>query len=285
MSNLNAAAERIGGAESTTGVRYDFVDEAGDATLFAGRGKLNVGTEGCSNYFMLGKLDIDEPERLANELTELRAELLADPYFRGVPSLQPERRRTAIAFHAKDDPAEVRHQVFKLLLRHQVRFFAVVRDKRVIADKVLEHNQRQPKYRYHPNQLYDRCVSQLFKERLHQEAGYTIHFARRGASDRTEALEKALEAARNEFRQRWGIVGTAPIEIIPSNSRDVAGLQAVDYFLWALQRFYERGEDRFVRLIWPQTKLVLDVDDTRTAPYGVYYTQSNPLTLEARAKK
>ena len=149
----NAAAERIDGAESTTGVRYDFVDEAGDATLFAGRGKRIVGTEGCSNDFMLGKLDIDEPERLANELTELRAELLADPYFRGVPSLQPERRRTAIAFHAKDDPAEVRHQVFKLLLRHQVRFFAVVRDKRVIADKVLEHNQRQPKYRDQPNQL------------------------------------------------------------------------------------------------------------------------------------
>ena len=80
-------------------------------------------------------------------------------------------------------------------------------------------------------------------------------------------------------------MGTAPIEIIPSHSQDVAGLQAVDYFLWALQRFYERGEDRFVRLIWPQTKLVLDVDDTRMAPYGVDYTQSNPLTLEARAKK
>ena len=59
----------------------------------------------------------------------------------------------------------------------------------------------------------------------------------------------------------------------------------MDYFLWALQRFYERGEDRFVKLIWPQTKLVLDVDDNRTARYGVYYTQSKPLTLDTRAKK
>ena len=272
-------------ATANRGVRYYFVDEAGDPTLFASRGKLIVGNEGCSNYFILGKLDIDEPERLAKEFTELRSELLADPYFRGVPSMQPARCRTALSFHAKDDPAEVRHQVFKLLLRHQVRFFAVVRDKRVIAEKVLEHNKQQPKYRYHPNQLYDRCVSQLFKERLHQDAGYTIHFARRGKSDRTEALEKALEAARNEFRKRWGIAGTAPIEIVPSNPPDVAGLQAVDYFLWALQRFYERGEDRFVNLIWPQTKLVLDVDDTRSTPYGVYYTQSKPLTLDARAKK
>jgi len=117
-------------------------------------------------------------------------------------------------------------------------------------------------------------------------AGYTIYFARRGQSDRTEALEKALEAARNEFRNGEGIAGTAPIEIIPSSPRDVVGLQVVDYFLWAFQRSYERGEDRFVNLIWPQTELVLDVDDTRTAADGVNYTRSNPLTLTAaRAKK
>jgi hypothetical protein len=44
-------------------------------------------------------------------------------------------------------------------------------------------------------------------------------------------------------------------------------------------------EDRFLNLIWPQTKLIIDVDDTRDKPYGAYYTQANPLTLAARAKK
>jgi hypothetical protein len=34
-----------------------------------------------------------------------------------------------------------------------------------------------------------------------------------------------------------------------------------------------------------QAKLVYDMDDTRTAPHGVYYTPDNPLTLAARAKK
>ncbi len=272
-------------APANSGVRYYYVDEAGDPTLFGSRGKRLVGTEGCSTFFILGKLDISEPEKLASELTQLRERLLADPYFQGVPSMQADRRKTAVAFHAKDDLPEVRREVFSLLLKHDVQFYAVVRDKRVITDRVLEHNKKQPKYRYHPNQLYDRCVSQLFKERLHKDAGYTIHFARRGKSDRTEALEKALMAARNDFRKRWGISSIAPIEIVPSSPVEVVGLQAIDYFLWALQRFYEKDEDRFLNLIWPKTKLVIDVDDTRSTPYGVYYTQSKSLTLLNRAKK
>ncbi len=274
-----------GAAPANPGVRYYYVDEAGDPTLFGSRGKRLVGTEGCSTYFILGKLHIAEPDKLAAELTQLRKRLLADPYFQGVPSMQPDQRKTALAFHAKDDLPEIRREVFSLLLNHNVQFFAVVRDKRVITDVVLEHNKKQPQYRYHPNQLYDRCVSQLFKDRLHKDAGYTIHFARRGQSDRTEALEKALEAARANFRRQWGITGTAPIEIVPSGPAEVVGLQAVDYFLWALQRFYEKGEDRFLNLIWPKTKLVIDVDDTRAAAYGVYYTQTKPLNLSTRAKK
>ena len=53
----------------------------------------------------------------------------------------------------------------------------------------------------------------------------------------------------------------------------------------ALQRFYERSEERFLNLLWPQVGLIHDVDDTRATAYGVYYSQSKQLTLEARAKK
>ena len=94
-----------------------------------------------------------------------------------------------------------------------------------------------------------------------------------------------MTAARNDFRKRWGITGTAPIEIVPSSPAEVVGLQAVDYFLWALQRFYEKDEDRFLNLIWPKTKLVIDVDDTRSTAYGVYYTQTKPLNISTRTKK
>ncbi len=55
----------------------------------------------------------------------------------------------------------------------------------------------------------------------------------------------------------------------------------MDYFLWSLQRFYERGEDRFLGLLWPQFRLVMDVDDKREADYGAYYSQEKPLARAA----
>ncbi len=96
-------------------IRHYFVDEAGDATLFDRHGRIIVGTEGCSRYFILGLLNNPQPDRLGRDLEELRASLLSDPYFAKVPSMQPEAKKTALAFHAKDDVPEVRREVFHLL--------------------------------------------------------------------------------------------------------------------------------------------------------------------------
>lgn len=271
--------------ESESTDRYYFVDEAGDPVLFNRKKKIVVGTEGCSKFFILGLLDIVDPEQFGNDLSELRAQLLADPYLAKIPSMQPERKKTASAFHAKDDVAEVRREVFKLLMSHQMRFFAVVRDKHQVVAYVRQRNERSVRYRYNPNELYDSLVSRLFKDRLHKDDGYHIRFARRGASDRTAALSRALEKARRNFAKKWGITSDAPIRVAATSPKNCAGLQAVDYFLWALQRFYERGEDRYLEYVWPSVSLVHDVDDTRTAKYGIYYTQRNPLTKEARAKE
>ena len=71
------------------------------------------------------------------------------------------------------------------------------------------------------------------------------------------------------------------MEVIPCLPKECAGIQAVDYFLWALQRLYEKQEDRYLNLLWPSVHLVHDVDDTREAEYGKYYTQKKPLTLAA----
>jgi hypothetical protein len=267
--------------ERSPSIRHYFVDEAGDSTLFNRRGRIIVGTEGCSRFFILGLADIPDPVTLGREMEALRARLLADPYFEGVPSMQPQARKTALAFHAKDDLPEVRREVFSLLLRHQMHFFAVVRDKLKVVEYVRQRNEREPSYRYNPNELYDYLVRRLFRDRLHKDDEYEIFFAKRGKSDRTKALLEALQAARNRFSQRWGIVSEAPIHVFPTAPPKCPGLQAADYFLWAQQRLYERHEERFVALLWPLVSLVHDVDDTREARYGVYYTNKKPLTLAA----
>jgi hypothetical protein len=265
-------------------VIHYFVDEAGNPTLFDARGKILVGTEGCSSYFMLGKVDVGDPERLASELDALRARLLADPYFKGVPSMRADGRKTAVAFHAKDDVPEVRREVFSLLIRHELRFYAVVRDKQQVLAYVRQQNERDAAYRYNENELYDSLVRHLFKRRFYQADHFRIWFARRGRSDRNKALREAMEQARADFEVDIGVTSRATVEIIPSSPKFCAGLQAVDYFLWALQRFYERGEDRYLNLVWPKTVVVHDMDDTREALHGVFYNKNKPLTLESRKK-
>ena len=183
-------------------VIHYFVDEAGNPTLFDAKGKILVGTEGCSSYFMLGKVDIDEPELMARELEELRARLLADPYFKGVPSMQAAERKTALAFHAKDDVVEVRREVFSLLMRHEVRFYAVVRDKQKVLAFVRQQNERDPTYRYNENELYDSLIRHLFKRRFYQADHFRIWFARRGRSDRNKALTAAIEQAQGGLSTR-----------------------------------------------------------------------------------
>ncbi len=261
--------------------RFYYVDEAGDGTLFDANGRVIIGNEGCSNFFLLGLLDVLEPALLAREMEELRAHLLADPYFRGVPSMQAEGRKTAIAFHAKDDLPEVRREVLGLLGRHRMRFFAVVRDKRKVTLEVQERNRRDPSYRYRPDDLYDSMVTRLCKTLLHKYDEYDFYFARRGRRDRTEALYRALARSSEAFRRRWHIEANGPIHVHCASLHECVPLQAVDYFLWALQRLYERRDDRYVQLLWPAFELVKDVDDTREKPYGAYYEQKRPLTAAA----
>ena len=68
-----------------------------------------------------------------------------------------------------------------------------------------------------------------------------------------------------------------------------AGLQACDYLLWALQRFYERNEERFLHAMWPKFARVLDLDapapKTRRKAVlgGVEFNEKHPLTLASRA--
>lgn len=271
--------------EMTSDIRHYFVDEHGDGTLFNAKGREIVGSDGCSSHFALGVLDVPDPEALSAGLEELRRSILSRPMFRGVESLKPERRKTALAFHAKDDIPEVRMLVFEFLASQDVRFQAVIRCKRAIVDQVRNWNQQSTRYHYHPNRLYDEMVKRLFKNRLHQAASYRICFATRGSKDRSTALKSALESARAKFRKAWGIDSNAPIEVLCMPSEASGSLQAVDYFLWALQRVYTKGEDRFLAALWSRISLIVDVDDRRHSSAGCYYSREKPLTSEAIKKE
>ena len=269
-------------ARAPLSIRHYFVDEGGDSTLFSKTGKTLVGTEGCSRFFILGLLDVPDPVALNDRFDELRTRLMSDSYFKNVPSMQPDARKTALAFHAKDDLPEVRRDVFQILRDTEgLRFFAVVADKLSVLEYVRQRNNREPAYRYHPNELYDYLTGCLFKERLSQHNRYRIIFSKRGKSDRLDALRKLIETTSEPLTQQQNISGTSFTGVSAATPKEHAGLQAVDYFVWALQRLYERGEERYLVYLWDSFRLVHDIDDVREASYGIYYTQKKPLRAAA----
>lgn len=278
----------------TSDTLHIFVDEAGDPTLFANRRRAIVGTPGCSRFFILGKLEVDDPLALGARLEVLRKDLLGSSYFAGVPSFDPARGKTAHAFHAKDDLPEVRYEVYKLLVAEgdKLRFHAVVCDKARILEEVLRRNEAEPGYRYHHNELYDGLMRSLFGK-LHRLAdAYHVCVARRGQSDRNEALRTAIDHAERDFAAKFGFNrgGKDAWNIRVSTPKSDACLQAADYFLWAVQRFYEPREDgqtgvskrdeRFLNLVGPQ---IGEIHDLHFGPvHGTFFNRQQPLTLAVR---
>ena len=283
-------------------IQHLFVDEAGTPTLFHSKGKSIVDTPGCSRFFLLGKLDVEEPDDLVTGLTDLRQKLMGDPYFGGIESFRPERRKTALAFHAKDDLPEVRYAVFDLLRQfgERLRFHAVVCDKLQLLRSETEKRAQDPGYRFRENSIYDHLVRELFGK-LHRLADhYEVCVARRGNRDRTQAIKAALEHAEQDFEENFGFRRVAPDAwtIRVSTPRQTACLQAVDCFLWAVQRFYESKWDaqtsqkrldkdgqevreaRYLQALWPQIGEIHDLDFGPRG--GTFFMAGNPLTLEAR---
>jgi len=280
--------------ESASDLCHLFVDEAGTPDIFDAKGRNNIGQSGCSRFFLLGMLEVDEPRPLAEALTGLREGLLRDPYFASAESFRPERRKTALLFHAKDDLPEVRVKVFDLLRSFggALRFRAVVSDKEAIRKREEAKRAATPGYRYAPDDLYDELTRGLFGHFSRMADRYRLRIARRGNRDRNAALRTALEQAEAVFTSNFGFSRGGPDtwETQVTNPRDTVCLQAADYLLWALQRFYEprvqpetgevTHEDRYLNAMWPQ---ISQVHDMHFGPaHGTFFTRANPLTLDNR---
>lgn len=225
---------------------------------------------------MLGFVEAYNEFEFQEALTDLRNELIANPYFSSIPSLDPKRKKTAVFFHAKDDHPDVRLKTFELIRKFDFRFSAVIKDMSAVKDYVDQRQNVDPSYRYRPNELYDFTARMLFRKRLHKSDVQEIIFSKRGTSDRTTALKKQLDKIRADLdpdnpRQS--------ISVRIEDSRNSACLQIVDYCLWALQRAYERGECRFLHAIWDKVSLIHDVDHD-SKDYGLYLTRKSPPPTE-----
>ncbi len=159
----------------------------------------------------------------------------------------------------------------------------------------------EPRYRFNENSVYDALMRELFGK-LHRLADrYEVCVAKRGNSPRNEAIKAALSHAETDFEKNFGFRRSQPDAwtITVQLSNDNPCLQAADYFLWALQRFYEVKynastrqpqvdastglairEDRFLNAVWPQVGEIHDLHFGQ--PHGTLFTAQNRLKLAER---
>ncbi|MEJ5259321.1 MAG: DUF3800 domain-containing protein [Anaerohalosphaeraceae bacterium] len=236
-----------------------FVDEAGDLTFFNSKGQIIIGPEGVSRFFLVGVACLPNPQEADQKLSALRKQLLEDPYFSGVPSMHPDAGKTALLFHASKDLPEVCREVFRMLASQiEAKVLVVVRRKRVLAEEAKKFFEKFG-IKISSNDIYDDLIKRLFRNLLHKSDKNRIFISRRGRHDRLDALKKAVEKAKKNFTHKYGIKSDKDVEIKISHSHEHAGLQIIDYYLWALQRLYEREEDRFFRLLKSNYRLIIDL--------------------------
>lgn len=118
-------------------------------------------------------------------------------------------------------------------------------------------------------------VRSLEPQLLHTRPAFEVIFASRGKA-RTQALREHLLKAQARSRKAAGTYPEAIIQVRAMPAHQSAGLQVADYCLWALQRLFTKGEDRFLSLIWPKVALVVDADDISEKAYGTYHTRKRP---------
>ena len=102
-----------------------------------------------------------------------------------------------------------------------------------------------------------------------------------------------LDTIDKGFEGEFGFAPPGHTTLVSSYPAKSAGLQACDYLLWALQRFYECNEESYLHALWPKFVRVLDLDAPAPKIKGkpgagsssgrVQFNEKHPLTSESRA--
>jgi hypothetical protein len=220
--------------------------ESGDLTLFGRGNRPILGTPGCTKAFMLGVACVPYPAALNADLEALRQELLNDPKYNHLRSMQRNAGKTARQFHAKDDHPSIRSRVFEVLAKQDGLYAMVaIRQKQVFIDgihKRIASGEVASFGRQEHNDIYDKLLIELLQGSFHKAERNEIVFAKRGKSSRTEALRNATETAKRRLLKRCQHAADSQCTVQVTQPDQHGGLQAIDYLLWAFGRGGERGD-------------------------------------------
>jgi hypothetical protein len=254
-----------------TKTSYGFLDEAGDTTFY-GKGNIPIiGSNGVSCAFILGMVKFrGSLDEIRQKVTELQRQVQTDLYYKSVPSLQKKTAQGGYSFHATDDIAEVREKFFKFIKSLDCSFEVVV-GRKIPSVYDQKHNANETEF-------YADLLSHLLKNKLQKEGRLILTIAQRGMSTRNSVLEKAKQSAGQKSLQK-GKKARAVIIFNIKNQNAEPLLNIADYFCWAVQRVFERGDTRYYEFLKEKISAVIDLyDQEEYVDWDSHYGPENPLT-------
>jgi hypothetical protein len=270
---------------------HRFLDETGDTTFYGKGRKSILGTNGVSNCFIIGMLKIKQPlNEVRKAVNELQLKVANDPYF-DVASIRQKKASHGYYFHAKNDLPEVRKLFLDFIKTIDCSFEAVVGRKNI--------ERYETKHKGKEQYFYADMLSHLLKNKLQKDEKLVLHIAERGKCTKNNNLDLALEKAKERLavstnhkniintEEWWNLSHITRKDITANVLFNVTQplqeplLNVADYFCWALQNVFEKGEVRFYNFLKEKISLVVDVyDDEKYEGWKNYYGPKNPLTSE-----
>lgn len=249
-----------------------FLDEAGDPVFYGKGKKIIVGEEGISSSFILGMVKFNSDlKTIANKVLELHKQVIDDPYFAEIGSINKKKKSYGFYFHATDDIPEVRKLFYEFIRSIDCTFEAIAGYK--IPDLFIK------KHNGNEKEFYADLLSHLLNNKLQLDCKIVLNIAQRGTSTRTENLELGLQKAVSRFKLHKpdGTINTEVVFNIQTQITEPL-LNIADYFCWAIQRVFERGETRYYEFLKEKIN-VIDLYDIENAATGKnIYNLENPLT-------
>jgi hypothetical protein len=254
---------------------HRFLDEAGDTTFY-GKGKISViGNEGSSHCFILGMLKINEPlDEVRNKVVDLQQSIADDSYFEGIPSIEKKKATYGYFLHAKDDLPEVRKMVFDLIKTIDCSFETVV-GRKIPALYEKKHNGKEAEF-------YADLLSHLLKNKLNAYERLVLNISHRSKCTSHTNLQKGLMKAIHRANSKSpDKANDCNVVFNVQQPTTEPLLNLADYFCWAIQRVFERGETRYYDYISEQVAMVQDIYDfEKWKRGGNYYNRKKKLSSE-----
>ncbi len=241
---------------------YYYIDESGDLAIFDKKKRmLNLQTHGVTPLFYLGLVKIKDTDlKVFNQaIDDLRSNIGNNELYKHIKNI----KESLNFFHAKNDMYPIRIRFFELLKELDFSVHIIFRRK-IVMQNSLSIN-------FSTKDEYHKMITRLLRDRLHKTHNKII-FARRNNTLTDNSVKEAINKAKNNFYKIYEKDSNFTTESFIGEPNNHNGLQAIDYVLWAVNRFLMNNEDGYIEAIKYKIKLIVDMDDTKNNGYGVYYS-------------